>query len=420
MQENRSFDHFFGTFPGADGIPMRNGVPTVCAPDPETGSCVRPYHDPNLLNVGGPHGTSNSVADVDGGKMDGFVVEANEARSEGCVRHPLSPLCTLPGSGLDVMGYHDAREIPNYWAFARNFVLQDHMFEPVASWSLPAHLYMVSGWSASCTDPDGPMTCTTDIETPGKGFGVPGAVAFPWTDLTYMLHQAGVSWGYYVGPGTQPDCADGGMFCVPKVQVAGSGSYWNPLPAFDTVQNDGQMANVQDLSKFFGAAKAGTLPAVSWIVPSQANSDHPPQSLARGQAYVTSLVNAVMSGPDWTNTVIFLAWDDWGGFYDHVAPPTVDGAGYGLRVPAIMISPYARRGLIDHQTLSFDAYLKFIEDLFLGSARLDPSTDGRPDSRTDVREIAPGLGNLLAEFDFNQTPLPPLILPPYPPPGHAG
>ena len=125
------------------------------------------------------------------------------------------------------------------------------------------------------------------------------------------------------------------------------------------------------------------MPAVSWVIPSGEVSEHPPSPVSYGQSYVTSLVNAVMSGPDWNSTAIFLAWDDWGGFYDHVTPPTVDQNGYGLRVPGIVISPYARTGYIDHQTLSFDAYDKFIEDVFLGGQRLDPRTDGRPDPRTD-------------------------------------
>src|SRR5262245_57757713 len=100
-----------------------------------------------------------------------------------------------------------------------------------------------------------------------------------------------------------------------------------------------------------------------------------------------------------------------GGFYDHVAPPRVDGAGYGLRVPALVISPYARVGYVEQQTLSFDAYLKFIEDDFLGGARIDPATDGRPDSRPDVRENAAVLGNLIFDFNFNQPPRAPVVLP---------
>jgi len=105
-----------------------------------------------------------------------------------------------------------------------------------------------------------------------------------------------------------------------------------------------------------------------------------------------------------------LSWDDWGGFYDHVLPPRVDGNGYGLRVPGLVISPYARRGYVDHQTLSFDAYVKFIEDDFLNGRRLDPRTDGRPDPRPDVRENKGILGNLARDFNFNQPPRPPVLL----------
>jgi phospholipase C len=129
---------------------------------------------------------------------------------------------------------------------------------------------------------------------------------------------------------------------------------------------------------------------------------------------VTSLVNAVMRSPDWSSTAIFLAWDDWGGFYDQVVPPSVDQNGYGLRVPGLVISPFARKGFVDHQTLSFDAYDKFIEDDFLHGQRIDPRTDGRPDPRPDVREDVKILGNLTADFDFSQSPRPPQLLPVHP------
>src|SRR5947209_5326629 len=121
-----------------------------------------------------------------------------------------------------------------------------------------------------------------------------------------------------------------------------------------------------------------------------------------------------MSGADWPSSAIFLTWDDWGGFYDHVAPPRVDQNGYGLRVPGMVISPYARDGFIDHQVLSQDAYLKFLEDDFLAGERIDPRTDGRPDPRPDVRESSAALGNLAHDFDFNQPPAPPFILPTHP------
>jgi phospholipase C len=126
-----------------------------------------------------------------------------------------------------------------------------------------------------------------------------------------------------------------------------------------------------------------------------------------------------MRSPDWDSTAIFLSWDDWGGFYDHVVPPVVDPQGYGLRVPGLVISPYARAGFIDHQILSHDAYVKFIEDDLLGGERLDPVRDGRPDPRPDVREVNPLLGDIRHDFNFAQAPRPPMILPVNPPPGPA-
>src|SRR6202008_2924736 len=182
-----------------------------------------------------------------------------------------------------------------------------------------------------------------------------------------------VSWAYYVQSGTQPDCAnDSAITCRPVKQSARTPGIWNPLPLFGDVQQDNQLRDIKGLGSYFSAARAGTLPAVSWITPSQPDSEHPPGSVHQGQAYVTALINAAMESPDWKSTAIFLSWDDWGGFYDSVMPPQVDRNGYGLRVPGLVISPYARRGYIDHQVLSFDAYDKFIEDVFLGGARLDP------------------------------------------------
>ncbi len=260
------------------------------------------------------------------------------------------------------------------------------------------------------------MSCRTELTDPaGQHLGRDaGRPLYAWTDITYLLHEYGVSWRYYVAPGTQPDCADAAMFCLPAPQGPTTPDIWNPLPEFTTVHHDRQVGNVQGVQRFFQAARTGTLPAVSWVVPNGKDSEHPPASIRAGQAWVTKVVDAVMRSPDWSSTAIFLAWDDWGGFYDHVAPPRVDGGGYGIRVPAMVISPYARRGYVDHQTLSFDAYLKFIEDDFLGGRRLDPRTDGRPDSRPDVRENARILEDLRRDFDFARAPRPPVLLRPYP------
>jgi len=420
MQENRSFDSYFGTFPGADGIPMKDGQPVVCIPNPETGACERPYHDRHDQNGGGPHGAPSAFADINGGKMDGFIAQA-EAGQKGCI-NPHNPACTN-SSKPDVLGYHDGREIPNYWKDARQFVLQDRMFEPNASWSLPAHLFEVSEWSARCTQHDDPASCVNALDDPGlppnfqpRRKGTPKTnPIYAWTDLTYLLHMSGMSWGYYVVNGTEPDCEnDEDEDCPPIPQNSKTPSIWNPLPFFDTVKADQQLGNIQSISRFYELAANGTLPAVSWVVPSGPISEHPPALVSAGQTYVTSVINTVMKGPNWNDCAIFLAWDDWGGFYDHVAPPHVDANGYGLRVPAIVISPFAKRGYIDHQTLSFDAYVKFIEDDFLSGQRLDPATDGRPDPRPTVRENLPQLGDLSNDFDFDQQPNPPLILDEHP------
>jgi phospholipase C len=426
-QENRSFDNYFGTFPGADGIPIKDGRFTACLPQPELHRCVRPFHNPSDIDVGGPHGAANAKADINGGKMDGFLGQVALGLHTVCRTQPWHVYCKGKEALTNAASYHDAREIPNYWTYAQRFVLQDHMFEPNLGWSLPAHLAAVSGWSASCSDSRNVATCRSDLgmadqdgvgpEPPNQSDGVPD---YAWTDLTYLLHARGISWRYYVDPGTQPDCDnDAEMACVPKTQGPGTPAIWNPLPDFATVHQDGQTGNIQSVRDFVSAAHEGNLPAVSWVVPNGGNSEHPDSSIAVGQAYVTRLINAVMKGPDWSSSAIFLVWDDWGGFYDHVMPPRVDEWGYGLRVPALVISPYAKQGYIDHQTLSFDAYLKFIEDDFLGGIRIDPKTDGRWDPRPDVRENETTLGDLVNDFDFTQPPRPPVVLWPHPGPGPA-
>ena len=414
MQENRSFDHYFGTFPGADGIPMdAMGNPTPCVPDPNAGAgkCVKPYHLTADKNVGGPHGSVAYTTCANGGAMDGFIKNA-EGGKTGCA-DPNNPMCSN-GTLIDVMGYHTEAEIPNYWAYAKNFVLQDHMFQPNASWSFPQHLYMVSGWAAECAPVNDPMACTTNIDTPGNGKMAGPTNEYPWTDITYLLHKAGVSWKYYLGEGDDPHCGGDPSECQPMPIAANVPSIWNVLPEFDTVKADGEVGNVVAIDQFYADVKAGNLPAVSWVAPAGVVSEHPVALVSAGQGYVTALVNTIMQSPFWDSTAIFISWDDWGGFYDHVVPPKVDQGGYGFRVPALVISPYAKKGFIDKQVLSHDAYLKFIEDVFLGGQRLDPKTDGRPDSRPDVREASSTLGDLMNVFDFNQAPLAPLVLKPLP------
>ena len=156
MQENRSFDNYFGTFRGADGIPMRHGRPTVCMPAPALGHCVRPSHDPHDADHDLWHDAWSFRDDFDHGRMDGFARVASICPTQGG-----GPGCE-PQIVKEAMGYHDQRELPNYWAYARRFVLQDHLFEPIASWSLPAHLWLVSEWSARCLRPTDPFSCKTE------------------------------------------------------------------------------------------------------------------------------------------------------------------------------------------------------------------------------------------------------------------
>jgi phospholipase C len=316
---------------------------------------------------------------VDGGKMDGFIRAAVLGGGNTfCLLNRDDPNCGDffgPQGQPDVMSYHDRSEIPNYWAYADNFVLNDHMFAPVDSWTLPSHMFLVSAWAATCAT-SRPMSCENDAAqvVGGQKWHPREEPPYAWTDITYLLHDAGVSWKYYNAPGT----------C-------------NIAPCDDS-------ANSGD-----GTPKAMNV----W----RGFSDHPGSRapITAGQEFVTKVINAIMEGPNWDSTAIFLTWDDWGGFYDHVPPPVIDENGYGIRVPSLVISPYAKEGFIDHQTLSFDAYLKLIEDRFLDGQRLDPETDGRPDPRPTVRENVKQLGNLKNDFDFNQEPRDPLILDPTPP-----
>ena len=422
VMENRSFDHYFGTFPGADGFPRdAGGSIDVCVPDPDrAGVCYRPYHDTNTIDQAGPHGEIASTIDIHGGKMDGFV-RALRQIGNGCMKHADVYPCTQahdgPAGQPDVMGYHTAKEIPNYWAYAKTYTLHDRMFAPTDSWTLPAHLFLVSGWSATCPDVNDPMSCYSDQKFPGGIYASQGKQWIPddggprpfiWADITWMLYTHGVSWSYYVGPGTcvAPPCE--------KLEGIETAPVQNPLPGFRTVQVTGQLSEIRSNQEFFRGARSGNLPSVSWVMPVVDRAEHPPDNIQDGMSWVTKIVNSVMQGPLWERSAIFLVWDDWGGFYDHVVPPVVDENGWGLRVPSMVISPWAKPGFIDHQTLSYDAYLKLIEDRFLGGARLDPATDGWPDPRPTVREDVSMLGDLTDDFDFRQDPIPPLILDPWP------
>jgi len=377
MQENRSFDSYFGTYPGADGIPSG-----VTFPDPSGGPAIAPFHDSADVNRGGPHSWVNAIADIDGGKMDGFLGQSYQAKVVDAGPNATNPSAAVGPNFRDVMGYHDSSEIPNYWNYAHLYVLQDRLFESVASYSLPAHLYMLAAQS-------------------GGYVGVPGQAKpteYGFAEMTESLKVKGIDWKYYVTSGKIID-AEGGQVAgglSQQVQHPHQYTLWNPLPAFSAVENDPEeRAREVDTSQFYRDASAGKLPQVSWIIPSGPVSEHPPAGVQQGMAYVTGLVNAIMRSPEWNSTAIFVSWDDWGGFYDHVVPPKVDQYGYGMRVPGLVISPYAKQGYVDHNVYSFDSWLRLVEERF----GISPLT---------TRESK--VGDMLAAFDFTQTPRQPVLL----------
>jgi phospholipase C len=420
VQENRSFDQYFGTFPGANGIPRRaDGSFKPCIPDPEAGHCQKPYHDTTQYDAAGPHSAAATKIDVDGGKMDGFI-KAQETMYSVCRSKPNLFECRHakdgPAGQPDVMGFHNASDIPNYWAYAKRYVLEDRMFAPSDSWTLPSHLYLFSAWSALCTNLSGPdpnaSSCKTSLTQPDQGWRPQDGAPRPyrWADITWLLHNHGVSWSSFVGPGTcvKPPCA--------TTNKPATANVIDVQPGFRTVQVDKQFSNIRPYRQYFRRVHAGTLPSVTWVLPAEGRSEHPPDSFRPGTTWVTKVVNAIMRGPrrQWMHTAIFLTWDDWGGFYDHVPPKRIDPYGYGIRVPGIIISPWVKRDLnVDHQTVSFDAYLKLIEDRFLGGARLNGKNEGWPDPRPTIRENAVP-GDLRKDFNFTQRPIPKLVLDPTP------
>lgn len=443
VMENRSFDNYFGTYPGANGIPSG-----VCLPldmNDASKGCVAPFHDQHDSGAGGTHDANGAQFDINDGvnaaKMDGFAASQVLTLASLCASHPTVPDCA--GAGInsytqhDVMGYHTNAELPNYWAYAQHFVLQDSLFPGARAWSTPSHVDLTSQWVASCANTEDSSTCrtaSTMISPVGQAID-----RLPWVNMFQLLDMHGISWKYYRGDGEDPDCNDAEMTCEPENEVTPQqGNLWNPPALFKYVQDQGAayLASHNPLGQqFWTDMKVGQLPQVSWIIPNRNVSEHPfADGITLGQEFVTSIVNTVMQSQYWQNTVVFVTWDDWGGFYDHAVPPTMGfvdplvstlpfggfATGFGIRVPGLTISPWAKAGTIDHQLLSFASYATFIEDIFMGGARLDPVQMGQPDSRPIVADrqtvatypdgsIVP-IGKLMNEFDFTQNPLAPVIL----------
>ena len=217
--------------------------------------------------------------------MDGFIRVTDGELIRACRHNRHSPAC-VHLRRPNVMSYHDGSQIPNYWSYARNFVLQDHMFEPNWGWSLPAHLWLVSGWSAQCLGPYEASTCSSNL-----GFGPatpllqhPHGPLYGWTDLTYLLHRHHVTWASYIEKGAAPDCLAGPIHCYTRLKGKGTPGFWNPLPDFTDVRQDHQQADSRmSLTDFYSAAADGSLPNVSWVTPDWADSNHPGAPIGQGQ-----------------------------------------------------------------------------------------------------------------------------------------
>jgi len=400
IQENRSFDNYFGTFPGANGIPPGTKLAFRPGGPPQVG----PFH---LKRTTIPQDLSHSWQAArtawNQGKMDGFlwaewplalryywksqvpqtdpdrvhpkpVTEEmlrslRARRAEGRAERggqfegetATRPDGSPPDWVLNTLSYYDWHEIPNYWEFARRFTLCDYFFSSLMGPSEPNHLYTVAAQSGGL------------VNNPGPGLvGEPGVYSFP--TMAELLQTSGISWRYY-----------------DQKENPRQHSLWNPLPGFIAFQHQPDlMEHLAPLGDFFRDINEGRLPAVCWIVPIGTDSEHPPADVRQGMWHVTNLVNAIMDSPYWRDSVIIVTWDDYGGFYDHVPPPDVDNYGFGPRVPALVISPYARPGFISHMHFDFTSPLKLIERRF----GLKPLADRDRDAN-----------DMLDCFDFRQKPL---------------
>ncbi|MBU6398910.1 MAG: alkaline phosphatase family protein [Verrucomicrobia bacterium] len=366
IQENHSFDNYFGTFPGADGIPPQTRLPKRAGGR----GVVGPFHMPAgqpLIDL--EHSWETAHACYDNGRMDGFVW------AEG------SPY---------TMGYYDRRDIPNYWRYAETYTLCDRFFSSEMTGSSPNHVYTVAAQSGEINNIGSLAALKKEMDDDD---------GFDFISIVKRFVGRDVSWGYYVE--TQPGPAEAAEVNAHLANLAYPDpkrfTLWNPMPGFKAIRdNPSLMARLLPESEFYRAVQQGRgLPQVCWLIPDFQDSEHPPENLAQGMWYVTRLVNAVMQSVYWQDSAIFLCWDDYGGFYDHVPPPEVDAYGYGPRVPMLVISPYAKRGYISHYTYDFTSVLKLIERRW-HLQHLAPRDD-RANDMTDC-------------FDFNLSPAPPLTL----------
>jgi phospholipase C len=376
VQENRSFDDFFATFPGADGTTQ--GLMKT----PSGDQYIQLKSEP-LDSLSLSHQHLAFEHEYDHGKMDGFDDIALTLRKG--TREP---------AGTYAYRYVDPNDIPEYWALAEQYVLGDHMFTTQSSDSFTAHQDLVAGGtpvgnagdnvidfptpSSWGCDGSPPGTVTSLITPTGRYLKDKGPFpCFTYSTIRDLLDAKGLSWNYFTNNS--------------RVGV------WNPFEASKFVRDGPEWSTriIAPNTKFFDAVSSGSLAAVSWVIPDAINSDHPGNHSDTGPSWVASIVNAIGESSYWSNTVVIVVWDDWGGEFDHVPPPQLDGQGLGFRVPMLLVSAYAREtsssqpGYVSHTQYEFGSILKLIEQNWdLGNL-----------GRTDVRA-----NSLLDCFDFTQPP----------------
>ncbi|HYL99357.1 MAG TPA: alkaline phosphatase family protein [Blastocatellia bacterium] len=388
IKENRTFDNYFGTYSGANG--------TTKAVD-SRGRIVPLKHQ--LDQIPDIDHSSEGARDAyDAGKMDRF--ELLHHRSPGRRQGNRQPPVGQPSADQESETYANnsltqfyQSDIPNYWTYAQEFVLGDNMFSSLMGPSFPNHLYTIAAQSGGSVD--NPVTDrnigTLSMATRGWGCDIPnqkvkirtsGSVkfddaCFDFTTLADELDAKHLSWRYYAPPSGKP------------------GYIWSAFDAINHIRNGTDWNNVVPTERFIEDAAAGRLPAVAWIVTPAMVSEHAPASVCVGENWTVSVLNALMKSPEWQSSAVFLTWDDFGGFYDHVPPQQIDGYGLGFRVPLLIISPYAKKGYIDHTLYEFSSMLRFAEDVL----------DLAPLSERDRKA-----NNMMGAFDFTQRPRQPLIL----------
>ncbi|MFI5419667.1 MAG: phospholipase C [Nitrososphaerales archaeon] len=376
IQENHTYDNMFGVYPGT---PNGYGLNVnICVPQ-SGGGCVKPFNADNLPIVQAtdiPHTSTAAHMSYSNGAMNGFVNAAP--------KHPTFP-----------MAYYTGKVIPNYWDLAQYYSLNDLFMSSALSFSLPNHLYTVAA-QAGMAD-----KCTGLCQTPYN---------LTFADIGTAMTKAGVSWGYYqYNWNDKLDCT--GEYTRTYVNSNTHGGYdgfWSGEADFRAVQlaktSCSSLLNYNDLQN---AISSNTLPGVSWIIPQPSTSEHPQQSTwAQGQAYTTSVINAIEQSPAWSSTVIYLTWDDYGGYYDGVVPMQIDQYGMGMRVPLIAISPYSIQGqVLQAPQYSYGSGQTAQEDFSAFLSTIEYNWHLSPLTHRDAVEP-----NLFYMLNFNQAPLKTLVL----------